>query len=71
MLITTTENLIGYDIEEYLGYISETVTFGVDGFRNVLLIPNFDVGEESAVYYETLMRAEKLLNSRLEKKQNP
>ncbi|WP_443864294.1 heavy metal-binding domain-containing protein [Fusobacterium ulcerans] len=68
MLITTTENLIGYDIEEYLGYISETVTFGVDGFRNVLLIPNFDVGEESAVYYETLMRAEKLLNSRLEKK---
>lgn len=68
MLITTTENLIGYDIEEYLGYISETVTFGVDGFRNVLLIPNFDVGGESSVYCETLMRAEKLLNKRLEKK---
>lgn len=68
MLITTTENLIGYDIEEYLGYISETVTFGVDDFRNVILIPNFDVGGESAVYQETLMRAEKLLNKRLEKK---
>lgn len=68
MLITTTENLIGYDIEEYLGYITETVTFGVDDFRNVILIPNFDVGGESAVYQETLMRAEKLLNNRLEKK---
>lgn len=68
MLITTTENLIGYGIEEYLGYISETVTFGVDDFRNVILIPNFDVGGESAVYEETLMRAEKLLNKRLEKK---
>lgn len=68
MLITTTENLIGYDIEEYIGYISETVTFGVDDFRNVILVPNFDVGGESAVYQETLMRAEKLLNKRLEKK---
>ncbi|MEJ6467090.1 heavy metal-binding domain-containing protein [Fusobacterium ulcerans] len=33
MLITTTENLIGYDIEEYIGYISETVTFGINDFK--------------------------------------
>lgn len=70
MLITTTENLIGYDIEEYLGYITETITFGAT-FGNLILVPNFAVGEESDVYRETLMKAEKLLNKRLEKKQNP
>lgn len=33
MLIFTVENIQGYDIEEYLGYVSETVTLGINDIR--------------------------------------
>ena len=65
MLITTTENLIGYDIEEYIGYISETVTFGINDFKEFFLIAD-SIGGESSIYRETLEKAKEILNNRLE-----
>lgn len=59
MLITTTENLIGYDIEEYIGYISETVTFGINDFKEFFLIAD-SIGGESSIYRETLEKAKSL-----------
>lgn len=67
MLITTTENLIGYDIEEYICYISETVTFGINDFKEFFLIAD-SIGGESSIYRETLEKAKEILNNRLEEK---
>lgn len=67
MLIVTTENVLGYEIEEYLGYISETVTLGVNDFAEFFQI--FDVfGGESSQYKDKFQQAKEILNKRLEEK---
>ena len=38
MLMFTTETISGYEIEEYLGYVSETVTLGLNDF--LIVFPN-------------------------------
>ncbi|WP_462425333.1 YbjQ family protein [Fusobacterium varium] len=67
MLITTTESLVGYEIEEYLGHISETVTFGINDFKEFFLIADF-IGGESSIYNETLEKAKEILNKKLKEK---
>lgn len=67
MLIFTVENIIGYEIEEYLGYVSETVTLGINEFREFFQVADF-LGGESSTYYAKFDKAKEILNHRLETK---
>lgn len=67
MLMITTETVIGYEIQEYLGYISETVTLGINDFMEFFQISD-TFGGESSSYKNKFDEAKDILNKRLEKK---
>ena len=67
MLMVTTETISGYEIEEYLGYISETVTLGINDFLEFFQISD-TFGGESSSYKSKLDEAKGILNKRLEAK---
>lgn len=63
--MVTTETISGYEIQEYLGYISETVTFGINGVVEFFQIAD-TFGGESSIYKNTFDEAKDILNKRLE-----
>lgn len=67
MLMVTTETISGYEIEEYLGYISETVTLGINDFLEFFQIAD-TFGGESSSYKSKFDEAKGILNKRLEAK---
>ncbi len=67
MLMVTTETISGYEIEEYLGYISETVTLGINDFLEFFQISD-TFGGESSSYKSKFDEAKGILNKRLEAK---
>ena len=67
MLIITNENLYGYEILKYLGYVSETVTFGINGVVEFFQIAD-SFGGESSIYRNTFNQAKDILDKRLEMK---
>lgn len=67
MLMVTTETISGYEIEEYLGYISETVTLGILGLVEMFQIAD-TFGGESSIYKNKFDEAKNILNKRLEEK---
>lgn len=67
MLMVTTETISGYEIEEYLGYISETVTLGINDFLEFFQISD-TFGGESSIYKNKFNEAKNILNKRLEDK---
>lgn len=67
MLMVTTETISGYEIQEYLGYVSETVTFGINGVVEFFQIAD-TFGGESSIYKNTFDEAKDILNKRLETK---
>lgn len=67
MLILTTELLENYEIEEYLGYVSETVTLGILGLIEMFQIAD-TIGGESSIYKKEFSKAKNILNKRLEDK---
>lgn len=67
MLMVTTETISGYEIEEYLGYISETVTLGINDFLEFFQIAD-TFGGESSSYKSKFDEAKSILNRRLEAK---
>lgn len=67
MLMFTTETISGYEIEEYLGYVSETVTLGLNDFLEFFQIAD-TFGGESSSYKNKFDEAKNILNKRLEAK---
>lgn len=67
MLIFTVENIQGYDIEEYLGYVSETVTLGINDIRESFQIADI-LGGESSTYREKFDKAKEILEHDLKTK---
>lgn len=67
--MVTTETISGYEIQEYLGYISETVTFGINGVVEFFQIAD-TFGGESSIYKNTFDEAKDILNKRLETRAN-
>ena len=65
MLMFTTETISGYEIEEYLGYVSETVTLGLNDFLEFFQIAD-TFGGESSSYKNKFDEAKNILNRRLE-----
>lgn len=65
--MVTTETISGYEIQEYLGYVSETVTFGINGVVEFFQIAD-TFGGESSIYKNTFDEAKDILNKRLEAK---
>lgn len=65
--MVTTETILGYEIEEYLGYISETVTLGINDFIEFFQISD-TFGGESSTYKSKFDEAKDILNSRLKDK---
>lgn len=63
----TTETISGYEIEEYLGYVSETVTLGILGLIEMFQIAD-TLGGESSIYRKKFDEAKNILNKRLETK---
>lgn len=63
--MVTTETISGYEIEEYLGYISETVTLGINDFVEFFQISD-TFGGESSTYKSKFDEAKGILNKRLE-----
>lgn len=63
----TTETISGYEIEEYLGYVSETVTLGLNDFLEFFQIAD-TFGGESSSYKSKFDEAKSILNKRLEAK---
>ncbi len=63
--MVTTETISGYEIQEYLGYVSETVTFGINGVVEFFQIAD-TFGGESSIYKNTFDEAKDILNKRLE-----
>lgn len=51
----TTENIQGYEIIEYLDYISETVTLGINDFKEMFQIADV-IGGESTLYKKILQK---------------
>lgn len=67
MLMFTTETIPGYEIEEYLGYVSETVTLGINDFTEFFQISD-TFGGESSTYKSKFDEAKEILNRRLKTK---
>lgn len=67
MVTTETISIPGYEIQEYIGYVSETVTFGINGFVEFFQVYDA-LGGESSLYKNTFNKAKKVLSERLEDK---
>lgn len=65
MLKVTVDKPEGYEIEEYIGYVTETTTFGINDFIEFFLIADAG-GGDSTIYKNTINKAKKVLNERLE-----
>lgn len=65
--MVTTETISGYEIQEYLGYVSETVTLGINDFVEMFLIAD-TLGGESSMYNNKFEAAKRRLDKKIENK---